>query len=117
MSDTISQHKGFAMGQTTPGYGHYERTAHGDHMARRKHHVSTAGHHNMDGHIGHGAHGHNHKSHGHHDGVVHSKTQGPGGVGEGGASTGKHQSGSSGPSDNQFGGAMPSGKGSSLGRW
>lgn len=115
MSDAISQHKGFAMGQTTPGYGHYEPSAHGDHMAHRKHHVPTAGHHNMDGGIHKGTHGHSHKSHGHHDGVHFTNTDG--GVGQGGASTGPHQSGSKGPSDNQFGGGMPSGKGSSLGRW
>jgi len=115
MSDAIRQRKGFAMGQTTPGYGHnVEHMAKGGHVMSR-HHVPTAGHHNMDGHIGRGAHGHGHKSHGHTEGVVHQKT---GGVGEGGTTNnGPSQSGCCGPSDNQFGEKMPSGNGSSLRRW
>lgn len=88
-------------------------------MAHKGHgHIPTAGHHNMDGHIGHGAHGHSHKSHGHGYGVHHSKTGSPvHGTGSGGADTGKHQSASHGPSDNFFGQHMPSGNGSSLGKW
>jgi len=115
MSDAIKQKHAFAMGQTTPGYGHYvDHMAKGGHSMARNRKVPTAGHHNMDGGIGHGTHHHNHKSHGHTEGVVHQKT---GGVGEGGTVGGPSQSGEHGPSDNQFGGKMPSGNGSSLGRW
>lgn len=127
MTDAIRQRKAFAMGSTTPGYGEYHDKAVGRNPGYAKgghvkHHVPTAGHHNMDGHIGKGAHGHNHKTHGHHVGVVHHKTGGvhqePGGVGEGGETHGPKQStGATGPSENQFGQGMPKGHGSSLGRW
>jgi hypothetical protein len=131
MSDagnTIRRQKGLAMGENNLGYGHLKGGdggrnpgyAEGGHVAHKQHHIPTAGHHNMDGHIGHGAHHHSHKSHGHHKGV---HMQGGGsyggsnvhGTGSGGAPTGKHQSACKGPSDNQFGEHMP--HGGTIGRW
>lgn len=98
----IRQHKAFAMGSKTPGYGHESVTGGG-----RNPGYATGGSvkHGKSGAIG-------HKSHGHGLGKA-------GGVGVGGAPIGKSQptSGSSGPSATQFGPKMPSGKGSSLGRW
>lgn len=128
MSDAVRLHVGQAMGQKNLGYGHLSSHETGRnpgyakggsvHMAHKHHHVPTAGHHNMDGHIGKGTHHHTHKSHGHGLGVHHAKTGSPvHGTGSGGASTGAHQSDSKGPSDNQFGSHMPSGNGSTLGRW
>lgn len=111
----IRQRQAFAQGSHTPGYGHMSVSGGGRNPGYAKGgSVKTANNRTMDGGIGAGAHGHTHKSHGHGLGVQHQKT---GGVGEGGASSGKSQSGCCGPSDNQFGQKMPSGNGSTLGRW
>lgn len=77
--------------------------ARGGHVSK---HVPTAGHHNMDGHIG-GEHHHSHKSHGHHVGVHHHKT--------GGVAASGHQNTHSGPSNNQFGDSEP--HGGTIGKW
>ncbi len=119
----IRRRQGMAMGQGNIGYGHMGAPtggrnpgfAKGGHVAKGNHHVPTAGHHNMDGHIGHGAHGHGHKAHGHTQGVPMQGGQKAGGVGSGGASSGTKQDACHGPSDNQFGSHMPSG--GTLGRW
>lgn len=114
----IRRSAGQAMGQKNLGYGHMEGNDSGRNPGyARGGSVKAATSKTMNGGIGKSAHGQTHKSHGFKDGVVHQKT---GGVGTGGARTGGGSgktSGSSGPSTNQFGGGMPSGKGSSLGRW
>lgn len=108
MSDnTIRQRQGFAMGQTSPGYGNQPKVEGGRNPGYAK-----GG--SVKNSSGYGSHS-THKSHGHGVGVKHN----PGGVGGGGAPIGKKQSvsGTSGGSTGKFGSGMPGGKGSSLGKW
>lgn len=103
--NAVSQRKGFAMGQTTPGYGQGPKAGGGRNPGYAKGGV-------VKNSSGHGSHG-THKSHGH--GMGHK----PGGVGGGGAPIGKKQAtgGTAGGSASKFGSGMPGGKGSSLGKW
>jgi hypothetical protein len=125
MSDdnAVMLHKGQAMGQSGIGYGHQPSTGGGRKVGYASGgKVKHAGMHNMHGGLTKKGHTENHKSHGHHHGVVHHKTGGVHhnqafGVGGGGASTGKHQSACTGPSDTQFGSGEPSTHGSTLGKW
>ena len=101
-SGPIRQHKAMAMGSKSMGYGHETVTGGGRNPGYAK--GGSVKH--RDTHAGHktGA------------GSKLGKTYG---IGQGGAPGGPKQAtgGESGPSKNQFGGGMPGGKGSSLGRW
>lgn len=103
MSDVIRRRAGMAMGQGNLGYGHLGSS----HDTGRNPGYAKGGH-VKDSRV--------HAGHGHKLGGAH-------GVGKGGTvgtapTTGKQStSDTSGRSVNQFGSKMPSGKGSSLGRW
>lgn len=101
-SGPIRQNHSMAMGSKALGYGHETVTGTG----RNPGYAKGGSVKNRDTHAG-------HKS-GH--GAKVGKAMG---VGQGGAPGGTKQAtgGESGPSKTQFGGKMPSGNGSSLGRW